>query len=265
MALDQYTNLTIQPEIASAGTAVEEEKYSKLAESYEFNGYKRFYLVHIRKAGGTSLNYMFLSLSGEESSARYSQLSSIPDHRFVFNGLIYVGWNVNYINNGNYFYAFSHVPLHKLAIPKGTFTISCFRDPVKRVISHYNMLMHHHINKIDHPMMATEGKWIGESFDDFLRNIPKEHLTNQLYMFSKNCNIDEAVNNVRQLSHYFFIDNFAAGIDGLNRKTGLNLKPIHTRKAKHESQISDHNLEKLREMLDEEYRFLDILRDLQKT
>ena len=46
------------------------------------------------------------------------------------------------------------------------------------------MLKDFQANNIDHPCMITEGKWLGECFDDFLKRIPQEHLLNQLYMFS---------------------------------------------------------------------------------
>ena len=111
--------------------------------------------------------------------------------------------------------------------------------------------------------MAVESKWLGESFDDFLEQIPQEHLLNQLYMFSSHYNINEAVLNVQQLSHYFFSNSFSNGINELNRKTGLELEPIHIRKSRYNNTISENNLIKLREMLDKEYKFLERIRDLQ--
>jgi len=246
----------VQKVIRRVKGELEEKRYQKITSEYDIHGFKRIYLVHIRKTGGTSLINMFLSLSGEDSASLYNQLANIPDHRLLCNGKVYVGWNVRYINRGNYFYGFSHTPLHKLDLPKGTFTITCFRDPIKRVVSHYNMLMDFLVNKIDHPCMATEGKWLGENFDDFLQRIPREHLLNQLYMFSENYDIDEAVVRAEQLSHYFFTDHFSEGIVELNKKTGLNLKPIHLRKERHSARISEGSVAKLRGMLEKEYRFL---------
>jgi len=243
--------------IAEIRSLFENAKYQKIASTYDLQGYKRIYLIHIRKTGGTSLNNMFLSLSGLDSKSLYRQLAASPIHRLIVNGLIFVGWNVRYINKGSYYYAFSHTPLHKLDLPENTFTVTCFRDPVKRVVSHYNMLMDYQENNISHPCMAIEGKWLGKNFDDFINNIPKEHLLNQLYMFSSSCDIDEAVKNVRHLSHYFFSDTFASGIHELNRKTGLNLEPIHIRKSGYHAHLSDESLSKLRDMLDEEYTFFE--------
>ena len=241
---------------------IEEIRLKKIVSGYNINGYKRFYLIHIRKTGGTSLNNMFLSLSGEKSTDIYHKLSEMPSHRLLTNGLIFVGWNKRAINKGNYFYGFSHIPLHKLKLPKYTFTIACFRDPVERVISHYNMLIGYRLNKIDHPCMKIEGKWLGHDFNDFLRLIPKKSLLRQIYMFSNNLDINEAVERAKKVSHIFFTDQFQDGISALNAKTGLYLKPIHIRKANYRADIPRDGIEKLRTMLHKEYVFLDRVRSV---
>jgi hypothetical protein len=125
------------------------------------------------------------------------------------------------------------------------------------------MLMGLYLKNIDHPCMATEGKWLGNGFDDFLLKIPKEHLLNQLYMFSSDFNVNEAISNVQQLSHYFFSDKFDSGINELNCKTGLNLESIHIHKSNYHAEISDHDISKLRGMLHKEYMFLDDIRESQ--
>ena len=123
MGLDHFGNKVIQ----SAAVVLEEittrRKYKKISAKYDLNGYKRMYLVHIRKTGGTSLNNMFLALSGEDPKNLYDQLALARNHRLISNGLIYVGWNLRLINRGEYYYAFSHTPFHKLDLPEKTFTI----------------------------------------------------------------------------------------------------------------------------------------------
>lgn len=233
-----------------------DQKYHDVASSYNINGYKRIYLVHIRKTGGTSVNNMFLGISGR-AERLYNRLAKKSSHCIFSKGKIYVGWNNDLISRGNYFYAFSHAPWHKLDLPVGTFSFTCFRDPVNRVISHYNMLSNYLKKGIDHPCMKVEKEWLGESFEHFLNNIPKKHLCNQLYMFSEDFNIEEAVENVFSLSHYLFTERFAEGIDELNCKTGLNLMPIHIRKSTVKNNISTKNISLLKEMLEEEYIFLE--------
>ncbi len=259
----QFAKKAIQKTISLFKEKMEEGKYQEISSRYDLNGFKRIYLIHIRKTGGTALNNMFLSLSGEDPSSLFNQLAKAPSHRLISGSLSYIGWNVRCINKGNYFYGFSHTPLYKLNLPKHTFTVSCFRDPVKRVVSHYNMLMDFRENNIDHPCMETEGKWLGEDFNDFLQKIPQEHLLNQLYMFSSHYDINEAVLNVQRLSHYFFSDTFTNGINELNKKTGLALQPIHIRKSSHHTSITDDSLTKLKDMLNKEYLFLNKIRELQ--
>jgi len=260
--LKYYFKKAIRKSIAVSQTALENSKYHEIANTYNINGFKRIYLVHIRKTGGTSLNNMFLSLSQEDSNLLYGQLDKKPNHRLLSNGLIFVGWNVRLINRGDYFYAFSHTPWYELDLPPCTFTISCFRDPIGRVLSHYNMLMGYRKNGNNHPTMRVEGRWLGKNLSDYLQNIPKNHLLNQLYMFSRNYNVEEAVSNVKNLSHIFFSETFNSGINSLNIKSGLNLEPIHIRKASYKEKHPEAILAELRQMLNDEYRFLNIVRGL---
>lgn len=239
----------------------EDARLRKLCSKYDLRGHKRIYLVHIRKTGGTSLNNMFLSLTGSDPRKLYDQLVASTPHRIVENGLVFVGWDINAINRGQYFYAFSHAPIHSLRLPEDTFTVSCFRNPVKRLVSHYNMLMDYKSNNTNHPCMKTEGEWLGSSFGDFLSRVPREHLQNQLYMFSKTFDVNEAIANASQLSHRFFGDNFDGGVAELNQKTGLSLRPIHIRKSGQHIALTAAEDALLREALSEEIRFVSELRE----
>ena len=220
--------------------------------------YKRIYHIHIRKTGGTSLNYMFHALAKNDGwSSSYAELTQVPHHRVVRDKLVFVGWDGKLINKGYYFYAFSHMPVHWLRLKPRTFTITCFRDPCRRVISHYNMLMELVVNRVPHVCLETEGPWLGRSFDEFLERIPRDHLQNQLYMFSSKFDESEALENVRNVSHVMFTEDFVAGVRELNRKTGLHLEPIHTRKTGYKAEISDAGMARLREKLSEEYDFIE--------
>jgi len=220
----------------------------------------RVYHVHIRKTGGTSLNHMFLSLAGDEPQRQYKRLVADPVHCISAGGLTYVGWNPALINRGTYFYAFSHIPFHKLALPPRTFTFTCFRDPVRRVLSHYQMLSAFKSSRIDHPCMETEGDWLGGNFDDFLNRIPKEHLLNQLYMFSEVFNVKEAYRAAISLDCCIFNDDFSAGVGRINALTGLSLVPLHVRKQQPVQEISDDAIRHLRERLEPEYRLIEMLK-----
>jgi len=241
-----------------------EDKYRKIASSYMIGNYKRIYFVHIRKTGGTSLNNMFLSLGGENSAELYSELVSRVDHRIIRDDRIFVGWHKRLIEKGNYFYAFSHIPLHELRFPKDTFIISCFRDPLQRVLSYYNMLVDMSVNDIKHPCMEVERKYVGDSFDDFLERVPQKHLMNQLFMFSRNLNVHEALDRARSLAYYFFTEDFDNGIETLNAMTQLKLMPLYLRKGSHQPTILEtlpkKSIMMLRKRLSKEYEFLDALK-----
>ena len=100
------------------------------------------------------------------------------------------------------YFAFSHMPYHEVAVPERTFTVTCLRDPSARLLSLYRMLMGYKANNVPHPCMKEQGKWLGNCFSDFLRNIPEEHLLNQLNMFSSECNVDEAFETISSLSYF---------------------------------------------------------------
>ncbi len=218
----------------------------------------RVYFVHIRKTGGTSINHMFLSLAQCDPQELYQTLSS--SFKASCNGRKYAGWNKQVIWNGDYHYAFSHHPRHSLLLPANTFSFSCFRDPVARVISLYNMLMTLKQENSAHPGMKEQGPWLGESFDDFLDRAPVTEIANQLFMFSPDMNVEAAVMQTRQLSYYFFTDIFDEGIIMLNKKLNLKLEPAHLRSSVKKFDISEGSMSRLKEMLTDEYRFLKILR-----
>ncbi len=223
------------------------------------SGHQRVYFVHIRKTGGTSVNHMFLSQHGCDANAVYEAVGksftvNCNDHTFA-------GWNKQVIAAGNYDYAFSHHPLYTLQIPEQTFLFSCFRDPVSRVISLYNMLMTLNAENSDHPGMVHQRQWLGETFGDFLDRAPNTEIANQLFMFSPKLHVEEALLQTRRLSYFFFTSTFNAGIEHLNEVLGLELKASHLRKTDRTFEITPAEKLRLREMLADEYRFIEALKE----
>jgi len=219
-------------------------------------GIERFYLVHIRKTAGTSLNHMFLSLGDSDHEAFHKALVENPDHRLERNGKVFVGWNEKIIATGDFFYAFSNAPFFGLNLPKGTFAFSVFRDPVSRVIAHYNMLVEKGKYEPDNPHLEAEFSWIEGGFEGFLEAVPKSILMNQLHAFSETFDIQQALDCIKRLDYFFFTERFEAGLEELNRKTGLNLMPIRRRVSLHRAQVAKQLVERLRERLEPEYQFL---------
>ncbi len=241
---------------------LEDWRCRRASNDYILSGKRRVYHYHVRKTGGSSLNYMFLALAGGDPEKRYARLAQKENHRLILGDKVYIGWNVSLIEGGNFFYAFSHTPAHKIRLPADTFTVTCFRDPVRRVISLYNMLCYYREKKVAHPCMAVQGKWLGESFGAFIRNVPRNHLLRQLYMFSPNLDIDEALENIQKTDYFFFTENFNAGIAELNRKIGMALSPLHIKKARIAYEIKPWEKDDLRELLTREYDLIGRLRDI---
>ena len=236
----------------------------RLARSYRLDGaFRRVYLYHVRKTGGTSLTYMFLGLGGEDSRQVYARLTHSRNYRVISGGKVFVGWRKELIEQGRYYYAFSHIPAHELRLPPETFTVTCLRDPVERVISLYKMLLEYRAIGKPHPAMKKQGRWLGDSFGDFLERIPREHLLRQLFMFSKTFSPDEAFGRIRACSHYFFLEDFADGAQSLSARLGLAFQPVHVHQSQGEPDIEPHEAEELRARLEPERVLCDRLRGAQ--
>lgn len=232
---------------------VENYRCERLTKINQINhNFKRIYFYHVRKSGGTSLNQMFLSLNNQDGEKIYNRMLQSPTRRVIVNHKIFVGWNRKLIEQGNYFYAFSHAPEHKLVLPEDTFTITCLRNPLARVISHYKMLLEFKQNNIPHPSLKIEGTWLGNKFADFIDNIPKEHLLRQVFMFSQKFDPDEAFEKILKLSYFFFTEDFNAGVDELSSKLNLSLYPVHVKKSSVSFSITPTETEELSARLEPE-------------
>lgn len=223
--------------------------------------HRRIYHYHIQKTGGTSLNNIFLSLvdssdfiltTRSEGKDLYHRLSRARNLRIIEKNKVFVGWNKRLIEAGNYFYAFSHLPKHELKLPNDTFTITCIRDPVQRVQSHYKELLFYKVNKISHPIMRIGEKWLGKDFNDYLSNVPKERLLAHLYTFSKHFHIEESLEHIFQCSHVILTERFSDEIEEISVKLGIKLSPVHIRKSRFDYNFSADELSRLTAMLESE-------------
>ena len=232
----------------------------RLAETYDFNGYKRIYHYHIRKTAGTTLNHRFHALGGADGVKIHKKLLSKPNKRIILSGKVFVAWNLYLIQQGNYFYAHSHFPMHMLKVPPQTFTVSCFRNPLDRIVSHYKMLIGDQYGKGGPISIEHEKKWLGSSFVDFVRNMPKHHMLRQLYMFSEHYDVDEAFERVTALNYFFFMDEFEETLVNLALLLGLPLQSgCLSNKSQASYKPSESELELLREQLVPEINLYDRL------
>ena len=102
--------------------------------------------------------------------------------------------------------------------------MTIFRDPIERIVSHYNYI----IGKIERgeneDWLVKERPLLGNSFTQFIDNLPPEKLLNQLYNFSENYNLIEAVDRIKSLNLILTLENLSEGILDINNMLGLNLR-----------------------------------------
>jgi len=231
------------------------------------NSYKRIYHSHIKKCAGTSLNKLIIGIQcGQDPVLRDRCYEAVCG-----NDMIQIGeWNFTshrpfQIATQKYNYAFSHYPYWELRDNfrisfKETFVFTTFRDPVERIISHYKMIKERKENNSTHVGMKIEGKWLGEknTLMEFVENLPKEELFAQLYCYSKNYNIDEALKNIKEINFTTRVETLTSGgYDELKRVMPvLNFPNEHLRKGK-EYNIDPKDVEYIKEIVQKEYDLLD--------
>ena len=222
--------------------------------------YDRIYHIHIRKCAGTSFNKVFIEyLSGTEKF--YEALAKSPIKRLKLNRKPIVGWNKHLIEKGCYWYGFSHIPFYDINFPINTFTFTFLRDPAERVISHYNMINDFIKEGINHPSLKEEAQWCKFDFDYFLDVIPRLHLENQLFMFSPNFDINEAIENLSKVSYVDLIENIEPKfIKYLNKNLDVNLNYKKRRESKHKFEPTQMQKERLNFMLKDEYGMYKLIK-----
>lgn len=224
--------------------------------------HKRIHHYHIRKTAGTSLNAAFWALAGLDLSSFGSAV------RLERDGFVFIRHDAQLINAGAYFFSNAHIPAYDLSLPRDTFTITILRDPLARICSHYRYLRWAQEDLHDHsgePFIGTlkrESEWLGKSFADFIRNIPKCHLMHQLHMFSEHYDVAEATARIAACNSVCFTETFSRDLADLGRSLGLPLHEKHERRFGDRLHFSSADLELAREVLAPEFALIESVRRL---
>lgn len=230
-------------------------------------GIERIYHVHLPKSGGTSINHAFLAWQdGDDAGkSRYEKISESLLSRYCVDGRVYQAWVRQAINRGNYFYAFSHKPLWKLELKPNTFTMTCLRDPVRRLVSQYRMMIAMRDKVIDHKAFEGTGQraWLGDGFDDYLELCPREKMLKQLYAFSRDLDPEHAAETIRGLDAVLTTERLSEGMLKVAQRLQLPIKVGHVRKAQGTPiNLADKTLARARELLAPEYAMLESVNDV---
>ncbi|MGP0029273.1 MAG: hypothetical protein ACLPVF_02070 [Acidimicrobiales bacterium] len=221
------------------------------------DGYERVYFHHLRKTGGTSLIFSFLQLCGGDPHAIDRRLARFS---FARHGAYrYVAYNARLINRGRYFFATSHLPAYRMNPPKeGTFRVTAFRDPVERVTSLFRYLAAPESDEgFATKAPDVQRRLAREGYDRFLDQVPRFDLLNQLYSFSADGDVDEAVRVVRSLEMVLRTERLVEGTAALSEVLGLPLQIGRQRSSRSEVELTAGQLERTREMTDPEYSMIE--------
>ena len=231
------------------------------------NSYKRIYHSHIKKCAGTSLNKLIIGMQcDQEPFHRERCYQAVCGNDMIQIGdWVFTSHRPYPMATQRYTYAFSHYPYWELRDNFGisfkeTFVFTTFRDPVDRIISHYKMIKERKDNNSKHGAMKTQGQWLGENdtLMEFVQNLPKEELMAQVYCYSKRYNVDEALENIKEINFTTRVETLTSGgYDELKRvMPALDFPNEHLRKSK-ECKVDQKDVEYIREILQKEYDLLD--------
>lgn len=216
------------------------------------------YFYHIRKTGGTSINFSFFSQTGKDPQRIYDTLNS--NKVANVKGYKYVRDRYDIFKGPNYTYGFSHTPMHRLKVFEKAITFTCLRDPVSRMLSIYRAMKWKEKTGESRP----GHKWLGASFSEFLGKLPKERFLEQLYMFSSTYNVEDALKNIRSCSCLLFLNEIKTGLKRLSELTGFSLPIIHANKSEYEFVPTEEQMNVLKRSLSPEINFIRRVKNVGK-
>jgi hypothetical protein len=237
--------------------ARKEPAYRRLARTYRLpESARRVYCHHIRKTAGTSLHFSFLGLGDEDPALVQRRIDASALHRTISGQYAFVAHQRRLLEQGRYFYGWSHLPAHRISLPRRTFTVTILRDPVDRVVSLFSYLL-----EGDEPGMAfaaprAERALAEKGFSTFLAELPRKELLRQLFMFSRSFSVAEATDGIARCSCVLFTEHYESGLTALAQRLCLPLSLRRARATRTRVSLPDTELEHLRELLEPEYELI---------
>jgi hypothetical protein len=233
------------------------------------------YFYHIQKTGGRGLITSFIQSVGarglkpdEDYHPRYLEICK--KNKVNIKGKIFCGWNPGIINKSKFYFAFSHLDKKSISdnIFKRSFTVSIFRDPIKRLLSRYNQLCQREIevqNGVKYPPGHVQQleQIKDKDFFKFCYNLQRSHRLMQTWMFSDKepYSVNNALDNISKLNHWFMQEDFDNGLKVLSKKIGIDLKNIHSGVSRYKPKV-EFDEGKLKDLLSVEYELYNKLKTM---
>lgn len=227
------------------------------------DGYRRVYLHHIRKTGGTSVTNAFLSLTGEDPLEIERRLAATRPRGVRAGDIVVAAHDHRLLETGWFTYGWSHFPSWSLRLRKRTYTLTVLRDPVARVMSLFRYLADPTSDE-GHAFKAaaSERALAAEGFDAFIAQSERHELLNQLWMFSPAYNLQEAADQISRCSLVFFLEEIEQGMAALSSVIGRSLPVKRERRSVLAFSPSDAQHERLRQILQPEFDLLELVRPI---
>jgi hypothetical protein len=128
----------------------------------------------------------------------------------------------------DFFYSWSHMPAYMVKIPKGCFTITILRDPIQRFISLFRFLCMYKYLKVPIPKGHFNlGRFVREDILSTAYAFPPRYCLGQLYHFSPEGDINEAIEEIGRLSYVIRTERFEEGLMDLRKTLSLRLPHLH--------------------------------------
>ena len=237
--------------------ARKEPAYRRLDSTYRLpEDTKRIYCHHIRKTAGTSLHFSFLGLGGEDPDEVQRRLGASALHRTISGSYAFVAHQQRLLEQGHYFYGWSHLPAHRISLPPRTFTVTILRDPVQRIVSLYSYLREGDDAGMAFPVPSAERALARSGFSEFLEKLPKKELLRQVFMFSRTFSVAEATDRIARCSCVLSTEHYESDLAALADRLVLPLVLRRARATHVRASLSKEEVEHLRQMLEPEYELL---------